>query len=385
MTAELKRLIELALFAAATVGLLALSAGADQPTTSEIVYYQVTEADGTVRDQAQPPATHEGVRRVVRISRAVGAGPTYRTYATGPTGVSVYNPPRVRRDELAWNGRAWVDASQLRAARGESPDPAQPLRDKLRRQGLLLREGLDALTDRRDQLRRRLAELDPDDPNQSERVERLAGDARRTDRLIKHYRRALATMTDEKTALGRPTGQVRPLGDPPDTAGDGRGIVQPIDTTAALRHHVQVWKLPDTGGGRYTVSMAHPQPGQPGGLYYVAYADTDADGTPDRLVAHSPLAEATRPGGWTQWSFTADRGDLYVGAAWPDSRPVTYLAKADPAEENWRGLSSEVWISGVFGACPQTRAWPVWGNLYIRHENPDPDYLPPGPKVEVLP
>lgn len=131
--------------------------------------------------------------------------------------------------------------------------------------------------------------------------------------------------------------------------------------------------------------MAHVEAGPTGGFYYVAYGDTDGDGTPDRLIAHSPLAVARDPGGWSQWTFETDLERVYVGNAWPGDRAPMFCAPGERDGENWQGLGTDVYVSGVFGACPTQKYWPYVGNIRVRVSQPNPDAEPAGEKVRFSP
>jgi len=76
------------------------------------VYYQVTYADGSVKDLSQPPETSEGVERVVRVTHESSGQAGYEITATGPDVLTVINPDTISRQELTWNGSQWTAPEQ---------------------------------------------------------------------------------------------------------------------------------------------------------------------------------------------------------------------------------------------------------------------------------
>ncbi len=79
-----------------------------------------------------------------------------------------------------------------------------------------------------------------------------------------------------------------------------------------------VWEVipPPAEGTRVVVELAHARAGEEGAFRFVAYADTEGDGLPDRLVAESAPLRAERPDGWSRWEFTAPGGRIFVGSRW---------------------------------------------------------------------
>jgi 4-amino-4-deoxy-L-arabinose transferase-like glycosyltransferase len=79
-----------------------------------------------------------------------------------------------------------------------------------------------------------------------------------------------------------------------------------------------VWEVvpPPAEETRVVVELAHARSGEEGAFRFVAYADTEGDGLPDRLVAESPALRADQPDGWSRWEFTAPGGRIFVGSRW---------------------------------------------------------------------
>jgi hypothetical protein len=202
-----------------------------------------------------------------------------------------------------------------------------------------------------------------------------------------------APVTDEPLPAGfKPTGRIvggkQLAGDTQKGLpfADAVGVTRPIDQACPLPHRVQVWKVPghaDDGARTVNVAMAHPEAGQAGAFRYVAYGDTDGDGRPDKLLAVSPVAEASQPGEWTSWRFQTDVPDVYVGNAW--QRPGTRVFGQEPSpsqlKSDWRTLDSDVWFSGALGADFADGAYMPWiSNIRIHTQRPNPDY-DTGPRV----
>jgi len=293
---------------------LVLSAPAAAEDEGGVVYYQVTYEKGQVRDLNDPPKDANGIRLVVRIARFEGEGPGYKVLATGSVVLTDVNPGRTVMTNLKWNGKAWV-TGQDAAKPAKAPQTAP-------------------------------ASQPTTSPSESP-----AG--------------------TEKP--GTPTGQIKTSETCPLDKG-ASGIVQPVQQRRILPHRVQVWKLPAGQGERtYCLAMQHAEAGELGAFQYVAYADTDGDGLPDKLIACSPLAAAETPGQWSTWTFTTSEGTVFVGNAWPNECASVYCLKAEPSEKNWSGLSSDVFVSGLWGGLPKHRFRPYLSNIRVRVEQPDPD------------
>ena len=121
--------------------------------------------------------------------------------------------------------------------------------------------------------------------------------------------------------------------------------------------------------------MAHPEAGRFGAFHYVAYADTDGDGAPDRLIGNSPLAVAALPGAWTGWNFQTAAESVFVGNTWPHPRTAVYYCPSADAPAGWKGVGGDVYVSSVFGGVPSWASpyGPYLSNLqvWVGDQNPD--------------
>ena len=333
-----------------------------------VVYYQVTRDDGTITDLTEPPQTEEGIRLVNRISRFGGEMKGFRVLGNRPHGMSVVHPVRTVNSTLRWNGKAWVGPPP-RAAR-KPPGAAEVMAaEEMRRLELTVESLNHQLNDHEQRMLEAMQRLVEATNEQSKHAARKQLDQARAD--YRQCQKALSgfegILTELRLLRGEgvempqsgalpdhPAGEVRPMdwpsgqGDPPPAPPIGRATILPY------RSHI--WRLPGRGGPRrYHVAMAHPEPGRFGAFHYVAYADTDGNGLPDRLIAHSPLAEAVTPGGWTRWSFQTDAEVIFVGSTWPDRLTSVYYGRPDDAPPGGDGLGGDVYVSGVFGGLP---CWP---------------------------
>ncbi|MCK4627183.1 MAG: hypothetical protein KAV00_17860, partial [Phycisphaerae bacterium] len=350
-----------------------------------IVYYQVTFANGKVRDLNEPPKVKKAIRRVVRISRFEPEIKGYNVLSTRhPAGKSI-RPGRTVKHELIWNGKAWVGPERNRPM--PPHPPTKPARDKAIGRAIrktkailaILRERLKQHDHAVAQADRKLADAKGDDAKSSAKagLKKARQSRRETLDTIKQYTRQLGALTDaDKHGLRpqrRDSGRISHLRQPPKKC--KHGIVHPISQRAVLPHRVQVWKLDSLKGKRtYTASMAHPEAGRFGAFHYVAYADTDKDGRPDKLIARSPLATAQTPGQWTQWTFTTSESTVFVGNAWSEETAGVYCAKTHPTETNWQGMGAEVYVAPFLGVMPGRRwTWqPYLTNIRIYvNQNPD--------------
>ena len=94
--------------AVALAAALAMAGGAHAAAPSPTVVWQVTYADGRVRDLDSPPTTSAGIRGVLRIARVPPAPGAARVLATGPESVRQVGAGSTAMHELRWNGTAWV-------------------------------------------------------------------------------------------------------------------------------------------------------------------------------------------------------------------------------------------------------------------------------------
>jgi hypothetical protein len=247
--------------------------------------------------------------------------------------------------------------------------------------------------------RNKLDTLDPDD-DEAETVAELKlalSDISRNQREI--YMLLMRLQSSMGDQLGSTLRDVPEVGRVENVTGkqlDGRQVIgndETVKDTGIPAHRCQVWALPPAEGEgerKLNVAMAHPEAGPASGFYYVAYADTDNDGRPDKLIARSPFAQADRPGGWTKWSFKTDHQRVYVGNAWdrPDTRVYSTTPDCvgeDGYDPNKPTLSTDVWFSGYVGGedgfCGG-KYWPYLSNIRVHEERPNPDY-DTGPRVII--
>jgi hypothetical protein len=340
--------------------------------TEAAAYYQVTFTDGRVEDLPGPPGVREGIHRVTRITRSVDAGRGSVVLSTGPRPIQS-SLPSLSRTDLTWDGRAWV-----------VPAPESPPRDESPDQWAQLAIALDALYQLEKLHARRLAETQQDAPTTRESPEAGATDQTTETRrilarvraLIARHERGLTQRFEAPEGIADPSGQpARSL----ETQQPGEPHSQPhTGEMRVLPHQVQVWPLPESAGQRtYRVSLPHAEAGALGAFCYVAYADSDDDGTPDRLIARSPLVSAERPGERTDWSFHTDEPRVFVGNAWLRTDAAQWIqAPAKSGRDDDWGLPDEVYVSGFFGKVPRRReaSRPYVHGLRVRlkpRERPD--------------
>lgn len=383
--------------AAGTMLAALLAAAAPARAQGGIVYYQVSYKDGSIRDLAATPATDKGIKRVVRISRHQPDSAEYRVLATGPTPLTVARAGRTPRVQLVWDGKAWVAPRVAEPRRPDAPRPKRtPAEDalggELRRVAEILK-GLEARVRDCDLIIARgggdLKDIEKtvtaDEKTKAARAkevrESIAWAQRdreiclRAAKLVQTQRAALRAALNDKR-IARPAGKVDFSAQCPLDKG-AAGIRKFVTGRRVLPHRTQVWKLPP-GKGRRTVevAMAHPEAGPYGEFYYVAYADTDGDGVPDKLLARSPAARAATAGGWSAWRITIDEPAVYIGNSWPFVDTTIYCQRTHDVSANWNGLSREIYVSGFFGGMPTTkRLWPYLSNIRVRFpvRNPDVD------------
>jgi hypothetical protein len=342
------------------------------------VYYQVSYEDGTVRDLDRPPAGKEGVRRVLRIARyhPPRAG---REVLSTAAGLQTYHAGRTEREDLHWDGAAWVggplggDASQ---AAGPNA-PQRLLDEELRRARELLelaRRRVAEADHAIAELTRRLEAAEPEAataPAESETAtaralrDRLA-QARELRRQALAARAQFARQVRALEALlaadeaFRPSGELSAAQAPQGFSADA--------PTAVLPCRMMVLPLERLEGRRtYEVASPHPEAGGEGEVVYVAFADTDGDGVPDRRLGVSAPARARRPGGWTRWRFSTDAESVFVGRAWARD-DVLHATTSWPAPvDGGPVIGEEVFVSGFFGGMPSDRRfWPYISNLRVR-------------------
>ena len=330
------------------------------------VHYQVTYTDGTSRDLSTVPGTDKGITRVLRIARIEQGSRGYEVLSTGPQPLTLVSRGQTYKTDLAWNGRAWVAPSN--DARGVvAPKPAPPAGagDAAQAEAMRLKAELMELAAMLLESSEALAKAERDlEGKQAAAVARARKEVLTCVRNVLAGARKIGGPGAGPKRPPRAAGQVTLRAGPAPK--QGAGIAKPIGKVASLPHRVQVWKLPaGTGRRSYRVSAGHPEAGQDAGFYYVAYADTTGDGRPDRLLARSPFARADRAGQWSQWQFTTEAGSVFVGTAWERPKAVHYHTEAVRIDDNWRGLSSEAYVSVDAWGLPVRRWGPCWGNIRV--------------------
>ena len=355
-----------------------------------IVYYQVTFTDGAVRDLNEIPKDKKGIRRVVRISRFEPDVKGFVVTTTRHPTVRHVRSGRTTRHELSWDGKAWVGPEQ-RLAPGGDDLMHDVIRREIRKTKTILnilRERLAEYDHAVGEAERKLDKVKDADGEPVAKVdlENAYRSRRKVLEAIVQYELQLEAL-EEVTELNKlecPTGRVERLQQPPTKS--NLGVVKPTTRHAVLAHRLQVWKLERGEGERtYTIAMAHPEAGRFGAFHYVVYADTNADGLPDKLIARSPLARADAPYQWTRWTFTTSEPTIFVGNAWPDEHTSVYYHRAPPEPANWQGLDSEVYVAPFLGVTPTRRwtRWPYFTNIRI-NVNQNPDTLSAGGNSEII-
>ena len=336
------------------------------------VYYQVTYADGRVRELSRVPTTDRGIQRVLRITRVEQGTKGYEILSTGPQPLTLVSRGQTYKCDLQWNGEAWVAPAEAAPVPpkphwlGARPDAAQRADD------LRLRATLLDLARKLTESHAALMEVEQSLGKAGRGAAGRKRAAAAVAKARKDIRACVAAIleSDKKLSAAAAVPPAKPTGkvtlSAPAAAKGAHGIRKPIDTVAVLPHRVQVRKLPP-GDGRRTIraSIAHPEAGALGGFYYVAYADTDGDGRPDRLIARSPLAEAPRAGAWTQWQFNTDRRHVFVGKALVRPETSHYHVEAIRVDDNWRGLPREVYVAADTWGLPVRRWGPCLGNIRV--------------------
>ena len=381
MRAMLQTVILLGLLAATT------PATADAPAPTEaraVVYFQVSYANGTVRDLSRVPADEKGIRRVTRITRIAATGHGAEILSTHGRPVRSVNTGRTVRVELKWNGKAWVGPKPAPAATAATPaaktaPPTAAAMTPARRQEIVNTERLLTALRRLDK-RYTAARTEAtealktatDEKTKAAAVEaltaaKIAGD--NCARTLAQAEKYLADLLAGKAPA--PPGVAAGRLDQADETPRAAGVIRPVEDSGVLPHRVQVWPLAAGKGRRtYRVSMAHTEAGICGAFYYIAYADANADGVPDTLVARSPLARADRPGGWTVWTFETGANRVFVGNTWPRD-DTTQFRRPHPrrdAKRNGSGLPEELYVSGFFGQVPTKKHgfWPYLHNIRVQ-------------------
>jgi len=325
------------------------------------ITFKVTYADGKAAELKNVPASNEGIRsvaRVIRLETQIDAS------VIGAYCLKFTDRPEPLEQELSWDGKAWVIPVE---EKGES--------DRQRIRGAIEMELALANAAALTLQRKAVEEAAPggqagaQGPRPADQ-KKLIDEA--FDRLSRRAEAIKAAMKDDAMldAAGE-VAQAKPSG------AEAMGIVKPIERFGMAIHKSQVWLVPTPGHaaaiqGRkwtYQVEIAHPEAGAAGAFYHVAYADTDGDGAPDRLIARSPLAQAEIAGGWTCWSFSSDEHVVFVGSAWAEETTSVYFDEVDGGKlpDIWKGLAGEAYVSEFFG-CPPFDKWrgrPLVANIRV--------------------
>ncbi|HPJ72097.1 MAG TPA: hypothetical protein PK636_05385 [bacterium] len=112
-------------------------------------------------------------------------------------------------------------------------------------------------------------------------------------------------------------------------------------------------------GSTVTVRIAHALEGEDGGFHIVAFADRNGDGRPDIEISRSPFLAGRRAGDWSQWSFRAPTGKIFVGYTWREGARVYF------ERTGWKdaSFSPEMYYSS--GELPTLSTSPRASNLAV--------------------
>lgn len=148
---------------------------------------------------------------------------------------------------------------------------------------------------------------------------------------------------------------------------EGITIYEGMLTTAAreVGHNVQAWKIkPEKKkSDNIVLKMAHAASGIEGTFRMVAYADTNNDGTPDKLIAQSPFLEVKEAGSWSTWTFYAKDEVIFVGNMWYGASRIYYDNGSWPYE-----LLEETMFYSNSGDIPTLRVAPKITNIMVSFE-----------------
>lgn len=137
-------------------------------------------------------------------------------------------------------------------------------------------------------------------------------------------------------------------------------------TAREVGHNVQTWKIkPERKrSDDIVLKIAHAAHGMMGTFRMVAYADTNNDGVPDKLIARSPFLEVKEAGSWSTWTFHAEEEVIFVGNMWYDSSKVYYDNGSWPNEV----LEDTMFYSNS-GDIPTLQVAPKLTNMLVSFEN----------------
>ena len=135
--------------------------------------------------------------------------------------------------------------------------------------------------------------------------------------------------------------------------------------TYAIRevgHNVQTWKIkPEKKrSDDIVLKIAHAAPGMKGTFRMVAYADTDNDGAPDKLIARTPFLEVKEAGSWSTWTFHAEEEIVFVGNMWYGSSLIYYDNGTWPTE-----VLEETMFYSNSGDIPTIKVAPKITNMLV--------------------
>ena len=345
---------------------------ASEPSAPPAVYFQVSFADGRVRNLGAVPRSRSGIIRVVRISHIRQGLHGRRIVSTGRQPIREINLAPARRVELAWNGRAWVAPAPKKPSRaatrpGADVDRIKRIQAAARALSRLLPQYEKAVSDAAERLH--AARGGAAEKAAAESLAWARAEFLEAQRILLDYERQLTSgASDKDTAARVATGTLSRPDRAPQLVGT-LGVGQPVDETGVLAHRTQVWPLPPGNGERsICVSIAHAEAGRFGAFHYVAYADTTGDGRPDKLIARSPLADARTAGGWSTWTFGTAARHVFVGNTWAEGDITHCRRKRRGTEDGYRGLGPEIYVSGFVGGMPSRRhaLWPYVHNIRVR-------------------
>ncbi len=362
--------------------MLAASTGLAGGGRESLVYYQVVYTNRKIRDLANVPTTSKGIRRVVRISRVESPHSGTAVHSIGANGLGYSEPGRLVRKELHWDGRAWVYDQAERRRPGPRAGKPGPTPEQVKRATAVLgqrltaeRAALKTAGQAVVQAAKLLTDATGDDARAPAMLLLSKAQAHRQETLSRVVRLEALLSAIAGKPVGTGSGAVTsaPAAATTRPAGEALVLAGRADKRQVLPHRVQAWRLPPGRGRRtYRVSMAHPEAGLLGGFRYVAYADTDGDGAPDRLIARSPAVVAAEAGGRTEWRFTTDHETVFVGNAWHRADALQYHRRGPRADTGVAG--AEVFVSGSPGGIPRHRwTYPYLGNISVRVEDQNPE------------
>ncbi len=114
---------------------------------------------------------------------------------------------------------------------------------------------------------------------------------------------------------------------------EGEGLITRNVHYTRGNYHLWAWavKPEKVEGDRAKLEAAHAAPGEEGGFWMVAFADTTGDGEPDREIARSDYLTAEKAGEWSSLEFEVP-GDrrIFVGTTWPEESDTAVFRTNGP-------------------------------------------------------